>query len=130
MSATLSSLAAIVYASLILGIVGFQVALALGAPWGELTMGGSMPGRLSTSRRILAIVQALLLVVLALAVLSRAEVWHVMEPGLAGVLAWVAVGISLLTAILNGITPSVKERRLWFPVGIVLLICSLVVAPG
>ena len=41
---TATQLAAIVYALATAVVVGFQVALAAGAPWGEYAMGGRFPG--------------------------------------------------------------------------------------
>ncbi|MSP57207.1 MAG: hypothetical protein EXR69_16670, partial [Myxococcales bacterium] len=53
--------AAIAYALATALVVGFQVALALGAPWGELAMGGAFPGRFPPAMRVAAVVQGALL---------------------------------------------------------------------
>lgn len=50
----------------------FQLALALGAPWGEMAMGGKFPGRFSPILRVSAIVQMLLMGFAAIVVLTRA----------------------------------------------------------
>ena len=50
----------------------FQLALALGAPWGEMAMGGKFPGRFPPKMRISALVQMVLLVLIAIVVLTRA----------------------------------------------------------
>jgi hypothetical protein len=37
--------AAFIYAIVSAGVVAFQIALAVGAPWGEFAMGGAFPGQ-------------------------------------------------------------------------------------
>lgn len=49
----------------------FQLALASGAPWGHLAMGGKYPGVFPPPLRIAAVVQALLIAFFALIVLTR-----------------------------------------------------------
>lgn len=66
---------------------------------------------------------ALAVVVLAFAGLTL--------PGLAQAtpwLIWLAVAFSAIAAVLNTITRSAGERRLWAPVTYVLFVCSLIVA--
>jgi hypothetical protein len=121
---------AIVFAITTALVVFFQLALAAGAPWGEYAMGGAFPGRMPTAMRVAAIVQAALLAGLALIVLSRAGL---AIPGLVQGwpwLAWVPVAVSGLAVLLNASTRSRGERRLWLPVTLILLLCSLVVALG
>lgn len=46
----------------------------------------------------------------------------------AGWLIWVVVAVAVVSLILNLITPSASERRIWVPVALVMLLSSLVVA--
>lgn len=120
--------AALAFALVALGVIAFQVAMALGAPWGAYAMGGAFPGRFPTPLRVAAVVQAVLIGLIALAVLSAADL---VVAGLADSfpwLIWVAVGVSALAVVLNAISRSAGERRIWVPVTIVLLVCSLLVA--
>ena len=57
--------AALLYATVSASVVAFQIALAVGVPWGDYAMGGAFPGQFPPALRIAALVQALLLVVLA-----------------------------------------------------------------
>jgi hypothetical protein len=124
--------AAVIYALATLVVVGFQVALAAGAPWGEYAMGGRIPGRFPPPMRVAAVVQAVVLSLLALVVLDAAGLvalgWTAALPWL----IWAPVVVSAISAAMNAITPSRVERRLWLPVGLVLLVSSLAVAlaPG
>ena len=121
-------IAALIYTMATAGVVAFQIGLALGAPWGAYAMGGAFPGRFPPRLRVAAVVQAIVLIALAIVVLAFAGL---MLPGLvqaAPWLIWLAVAFSAIAAVLNTITRSVSERRLWAPVTYVMLVCSLVVA--
>jgi hypothetical protein len=125
---TTPGVAALVFAVAGAGVVLFQIGLALGAAWGSYAMGGRYPGRFPPALRVAAAVQALLIAILVLVVLSEADV---VLPALAdqfGWLVWLAVAFSALSAVLNAITRSPVERRLWLPVAAVMLVSSIVVA--
>jgi hypothetical protein len=109
-------------------VVVFQMALALGAPWGEMAMGGRFPGRLPPQMRVAAVVQAALLVCIALVVLARAGLAFDAHREASRTAIWFVVAFCTLSAILNGITPSRKERLLWGPVTALLFVCGLIVA--
>jgi len=124
----ITQLAAIVFAVAALGVVAFQLGLALGAPWGTYAMGGAFPGRFPPAMRVAAVIQAVIIALLAVAVLSVAGL---AVPGLAEALPWVgwlAVVFSAVAAVLNAISRSAGERRIWVPVTLVMLASSLVVA--
>jgi hypothetical protein len=124
------ALAGLAFAVAALGVIAFQVALALGAPWGAYAMGGALPGRYPPPMRVAAVVQAFLIGLLAVAVLSAAGI---VLPDLALAfpwLIWVAVVVSAVAVVLNAISRSVGERRIWVPVALVLLVSSLLVARG
>ena len=126
----LETVAAGVFATLVAGVVAFQLALAAGAPWGAYAMGGDTPGVLPRRLRIAAVAQAAILAILALVVLADAGV---ILPDLAAAYpwaVWVALAFSAVSLVLNAITPSARERRLWLPVAIVLFVTSLIVALG
>ncbi|MEM7131105.1 MAG: hypothetical protein AAF702_32585 [Chloroflexota bacterium] len=106
----------------------FQLALAIGMPWGKLAMGGKFPGRLPPNMRVVAIVQMMILVLFGIIVLTKAGVILPNWFSLSQRLIWVVVAYSALGAILNVITPSKWERILWAPTTIVMLISSCIVA--
>lgn len=124
----ITTLSALVFAVVAAGVIAFQFALALGAPWGAYAMGGAFPGRYPPPMRAVAIVQAVVIALVALAVLSAAGL---VMPDLAVTfpwLIWVVVAFSALAIFLNAISRSAGERRIWVPVAVVLLLSSLVVA--
>ena len=124
----MDAVAAIVFALTTALVVGFQLALALGAPWGTYAMGGAFPGRMPPPMRVAATLQAAVLAVVAVIVLSAAGV---VAPDLVRQLPWLAwlpVTFSAVAVALNASTRSRGERRLWLPVTLILLASSLVVA--
>jgi hypothetical protein len=119
--------AAYLYFVLAIVVALFQLALALGAPWGHLAMGGRYPGRFPAGARVGAVVQGALNLGFAVIVLGRAGL---VTPAPPNWLFWVVVAASAIAAVLNLITPSIPERRLWGPVSLVMLICVVRVAIG
>jgi hypothetical protein len=118
----------VLFAVVTAGVIAFQIGLALGAPWGAYAMGGRFPGRFPPAMRIGALVQAALLTLAVLIVLSDAGL---IQPSVAGPfpwLIWLVVGFSAISLVLNAVTPSAGERRIWLPVAVVMLLCSLSVA--
>ena len=123
-------LSALVYGIVTLGVIAFQLALAAGAPWGEFAMGGAYPGQFPPELRVAAVVQAVVLGLLALVVLARAGIVLPKWSKTSRWLAWVVVAFSALSLVLNSITPSARERMIWAPVALVMLISSVIVARG
>jgi cell shape-determining protein MreD len=121
-------LAAFVYAIVNVGVIAFQLALAAGVPWGEFAMGGAYPGQFPPELRVAAVVQAVILALLALIVLARAGVALPGWSRMARWAIWFVVAFSVLSLILNSITPSIRERAIWAPVALVMVICSVTVA--
>ncbi len=124
----ISKISAILYAVVSLGVIAFQIALAAGAPWGAYAMGGAFPGQFPAALRVTALIQAALLIGMALIVLARAGL---ILPGWwrsSRWLIWFVVGFAALSLFLNLITPSAGERAIWAPVAFVLLLSCAVVA--
>ena len=123
-----STLAAYIFTGLTIVVVIFQLALASGVPWGEMAMGGKFPGRFPLKMRVAALVQMALLVFMALVILSHVGLVFEQYSVLSKSAVWFVVVVCAVSAILNTITPSKKERMLWAPVAILLFFCSFVVA--
>jgi len=100
----------------------------VGAPWGSYAMGGAFPGRLPARMRVAAAAQAVLLALVAAVVLARAGLILPSWSAAAGWLIWIVVAVSVVALVLNTITPSAGERRIWAPVAFVMLVLSVVVA--
>ncbi|RIH84475.1 hypothetical protein Mterra_01970 [Calidithermus terrae] len=124
----LTTFAAILFAVLALGVVAFQVALAAGAPWGEFTLGGRYRGALPHPVRPIPVVSAILLAAFAAVVLARAGIAFSGIMAASSYLVWVVVAYCTAGALANYITPSRRERAIWFPVVMVMLASSAIVA--
>ena len=124
----MAEILAVIYAAVTALVVGFQLALALGAPWGTYAMGGAFPGQMPPAMRIAAVVQAVALAGLAVIVLADAGLMSVPLVTDWAWLIWGPVAVAALAVVLNASTRSRGERRIWLPVAVVLLVCSLGVA--
>ena len=118
-------LAALIFAGLTAVVMLFQLALALGAPWGAYAMGGTFPGVFPPVMRVAALVQIALLAVLALTILARGGVVRVPSRRAVHILAWLVTGFMAVGVVLNIITPSSMERMIWAPVAVILFASSL-----
>lgn len=105
------------YATACLAVVFFQFALIGGAPLGLWTQGGQHEGALPISGRVIAAFSVPVLIFQGLAILSVAGFPGLDWPSWCG---WAALGVSTVSAVLNGITPSARERAVWFPVTLVM----------
>lgn len=121
-------IAAVIYGSVSLGVILFQLALAAGAPWGAYAMGGAFTGQFPPELRVAAVVQAVILALLVLVVLARAGMALPNWSRASRWLIWMVVVFSTISLVLNTITPSADERAIWMPVALVMLICSVIVA--
>lgn len=123
-------IAAWLFAALAACVAAFQLALTLGAPWGEYAMGGAVSGPLPPALRAAALVQALLWVVFTCVVLSRAGIALPRWARASRWMAWGVVAVMAISTVLNVLTPSAGERMIWAPVALTLLVCSVLVATG
>lgn len=112
------------YATGMLAIAFFQVALIFGAPLGRYTQGGQHEGALPLSGRVIALVSIPIVLFQGLAILSAAGFPGLGWPVWTG---WVAFAVTVVSTVLNWITPSKPERVVWGPIMLVLSAMALVV---
>lgn len=91
----------------------FQLALALGAPWGAYTLGGKYPGQLPPKIRLAALVQILIVLLFGAIVLARSGLALSAIYPFIRVAIWFVMGFFVLGTIANLTTPSKRERLLW-----------------
>jgi hypothetical protein len=124
----MSKFAALLFVLTSAGVGAFQIALILGTPWGEFTLGGRWSDQLPTKVRFIPVLSLLLLVGLSAIILAHAGFDIPFVQQQPHFLAWVVVGYCALGSVLNAVTPSKRERHLWLPVVLCMLALSLVVA--
>ena len=120
--------AALVFGFFIAVVAIFQLALAVGLPWGSVAMAGKFPGRFPPSMRAVAFVQTFVLIFLGAIVWTRAGIifpqWYLASEKF----VWGVVAFAVLGFIFNLITPIKLERIIWAPVAAILLISSMIVS--
>ncbi len=123
------TVAAIVALVLLLAIVVFQIALALGAPLGSAAWGGQHPGILPMPLRIASGVAALVVypLIILLVVASAGLIEAAWLPWDGKPMMWVLAGLLALGALANFVSRSPSER-VWGPVALVIAICCAIIA--
>lgn len=106
----------------------FQLALAIGAPLGEFTMGGKYPGKLPPGMRIAALVQIVILLFFTAIVVSKAGLALASLTGMAGIAIWFVLAFFVFGSFLNLSSQSKKERLLMGPLNLIALVSVLMVA--
>ena len=107
----------------------FQLALALGAPFGSAAWGGKYPGKLPRQLRISSAVAVVVWLILAIVVLARAGLGPIALPeGLTYWATWGVVLLSIVGAVVNFASSSRYERFGWGPFASLLAVLTLIVA--
>lgn len=122
---------AIVAVVLLVAIVVFQIALALGAPLGSAAWGGQHPGVLPTRLRVASGVAAVVVypLIILLVLASAGLIEAAWLPGDGKPMMWVLAGLLALGALANFASRSPSER-VWGPVALVIAICCAIIAAG
>lgn len=109
----------------------FQLALAVGVPWGQVAYGGAA-AELPREFRVSSAVAVVAWSLIGLVVLRRAghRVWAPLPGTALPAATWAIVALTGVAVVLNTITRSPLERALWLPVALVLFLTTLVVARG
>ncbi len=119
---------AIVFAAILAVLALFQLALALGAPWGRFAWGGQHEGVLPTGYRIGSAISVLVYAFIAVLALDRAQVIDVVPDAVSAVGMWVAVVLFALSVLMNAVSRSRQERYTMTPVAVVLAVLALLIA--
>jgi hypothetical protein len=126
---TITRTAAIGAAALLAALAVFQLALALGAPWGRAAYGGltDQPG---AALRVSSAVATLIWAGAALVVLKRAGIsaWAPLPRRALPIAVWCLAGLTTLAVIPNAISPSALERSIWIPWAVITTLLVLTVA--
>ena len=119
--------AAFVFVILNTIVILFQLALALGAPWGAASMGGKFPGKYPLKMRVVAVLNASILGFISIIVLAAGGLAFRSLKPFSDYAIWVCVAFFALGTVMNTITPS-KIERIWAPVALLQCICCAVLA--
>lgn len=117
-----------IYITLTIIIATFQLALALGAPLGEYTMGGKFPGKLPIKMRIAALIQIIIILLFVFMVIAKAGIAFEQYQRIGRIGIWFIVAFFVFGSIMNLSSPSRKEKLVMGPANIIALISTLIVA--
>ena len=106
----------------------FQIGLALGAPYGEMAMGGKFSGSFPPKMRLAALFQLLLIIMSSLTVLVQAKLLFVEYYEWSSTAIWLVVVLFAASFVLNFISTSKKERLFGVPMAAILFFSSFYVA--
>lgn len=120
---------AIILTVVLVGLTGFQLALAVGAPWGHFAWGGQHRV-LPVGLRIGSVVSILVYALIAVIAWDRVGTIDVFPDSFSEVAMWVIFGYFVLGIAMNAISRSKPERYTMVPVVIVLAVLSLLIALG
>ena len=96
---------------------------------GEYAYGGQMTGKLPIQYRVSSAVSFVLLLAIAGHYLAQLGVVpKLLSPELNQWVNWGLIGFAAAAAVMNNITKSAKEKRLWGSTTIAMLIAAIVVA--
>lgn len=114
-------------AGFLAGLVAFQLALALGVPWGRAAYGGAT-AHLTRKLRVSSAVASVVWALIAGVILHRGghRVPGLLPARAVPVVMWMVVALLAVGLVLNIITPSRLERMIWAPVTLVLLVATTV----
>jgi hypothetical protein len=123
--------AALIAVALIGALVVFQLALALGAPYGAAAWGGRNPGVLPRNLRIAsAVVGIVVYPLMAVVILAAAGLIDGDRLLIDTTVAmWILTGFFALGAVVNAISRSAPER-IWAPISALLAISCAFIALG
>lgn len=106
----------------------FQLALVLGAPMGEYAFGGQSPV-LPPQYRFSSAVSFLVMLAISGHYLAQLGLFTpLLDAELNGIVNWVLVAFFAFSALMNNLTKSAKEKRLWGGTTIAMLLASVIVA--
>jgi hypothetical protein len=123
-------IAALVAAHLYAGFALLQVAVALGAPFGEVVWGGVHDAVLPIGLRLASAAAAALLMWMLTVVLARAEIVRVrpVKPRHLARFTWAIAGCMVLNTLGNAASQNVVEQGVFAPVTAILAALTVVVA--
>lgn len=122
------TVAVVVACALLTALAVFQLALALGAPWGRFAWGGQHERELPARLRVGSALTILAYAVFAVVLLDRADVVDLLPDNVSQIAAWVLFGYFTLGTVMNAISRSRQERLVMTPATLVLAVCTLLVA--
>ena len=117
----------LIFSTLAVGL--FQLAIVLGAPVGEYAYGGQHQGVLPTRFRVTSVVSMLIMLAVAGHYMAQLGVFSPLLDEAGNAIAnWGFVAFFALSALMNNISKSEKEKRVFGSITIAMLLSAILVA--
>ena len=128
MNAMIAQIASVVAAIGFLGLMCFQILLALGFPFGQVAWGGKYK-KLPLGFRLASLFSAGIMAFAAILVLEKATIFSVLNtPKVVTFGIWILAAFLGLNTISNFISRSKWEKRIMTPISLILSLLCLTVA--
>ena len=112
-----------------LAVALFQLAIVLGAPVGDYAYGGQHPGKLPTKFRVASVFSMVVMLAVAGHYLAQIGLFTPVLDASGNAFAnWGFVAFFALSALMNNITKSEKEKRVFGSITIAMLLSAILVA--
>ncbi len=112
-----------------LAVALFQLAIVLGAPVGDYAYGGQHPGKLPTKFRVASVFSMVVMLAVAGHYLAQIGLFTpVLDASGNAIANWGFVAFFALSALMNNITKSEKEKRVFGSITIAMLLSAILVA--
>lgn len=112
-----------------LAVALFHLAIVLGAPVGDYAYGGQHQGVLPTGYRIASVVSMFVMIAVAGHYLAQIGLFAPLLDATGNAIAnWGFVALLALSALMNNITKSEKEKRVFGSISIAMLLAAILVA--
>ncbi len=129
-SQTIAETAAVICLIIFVIMSIFQLLLAFGAPLGNLAWGGKYK-ILPFSLRIGSFISALIFLFAGIVILEKANfITIINSSGFVSTFTWFFTGLFGLSCVGNLMSKSIWEKRIMFPIALILFILCLIVAIG
>ena len=109
-------------------VASFQLALAVGAPFGRASFGGADAGTLPVELRLVSTFAIVVWVLAALHALSRGGLTRRFSRLGSRRITWVLAGVTAVGALMNAASSSPWERFGWAPFTLTLAILCVILA--
>ena len=112
-----------------LAVALFQLAILLGAPVGEYAYGGQHQGVLPARFRVTSVVSAIIMLAIAGHYMAQLGVFPpLLDEDGSAIANWGFVAFFALSALMNNISKSEKEKRVFGSITIAMLLSAILVA--
>jgi hypothetical protein len=131
MNTQLSLIAALIVLVIFMGLIVFQLLLALGKSYGKMAYGGRQEDVLPNKYRILSALAIIIFLIASVFVLVKIEIIKEFPfPEIADIGIWIFAAFMALNTLANATSKSKSEKQIMTPLSLVTCLCLFIIAFG